>query len=246
MKEIRGYSMAHVPVLKGEEGNSNKLIVTYNIEDASEPTQLFVGADNSGFSASEIYNSIKIDGTEINMSDLTSEELQEIMTAYFYQFTSEGEHIVEYTLKDPTFIGLEMNYQSMTITRLGTVFNTSSITSVEIPNSVTTIGTQAFVMCNGITDIVIPDTVTTIGEVAFMTCKGLVNVTIGTGIISIGAAAFYSCFYILNGTIKATTPPTLGGNPFAGNINTILHVPSESVDIYKTEWPEYADRIQAI
>ena len=62
-----------------------------------------------------------------------------------------------------------------------------------IPNSVTTIGDQAFLGCTGLTEVTIPNSVTTIGEGAFYGCTGLTSVTIGNSVTSIGNYAFAGC-----------------------------------------------------
>ena len=46
----------------------------------------------------------------------------------------------------------------------------SGLTSVTIPNSVTTIGDNAFNWCTGLTSVTIPNSVTSIGSHAFSSC----------------------------------------------------------------------------
>ena len=65
------------------------------------------------------------------------------------------------------------------------------LTSITIPNSVTTIGKCTF-MNSGLISIDIPNNVTTIGSSAFSNCSGLTSVTIPSGVTSIGRA-FGSC-----------------------------------------------------
>ena len=62
-----------------------------------------------------------------------------------------------------------------------------------IPNSVTTIGWNAFERCYGLTSVTIPNSVTSIGYYAFYGCSGLTSVTIGNSVTSIGWQAFYDC-----------------------------------------------------
>ena len=62
-----------------------------------------------------------------------------------------------------------------------------------IPNSVTSIGENAFSDCANLTSVTIPNSVTSIGESAFSGCERLTSVTIGNGVTSIGAWAFIRC-----------------------------------------------------
>jgi hypothetical protein len=53
------------------------------------------------------------------------------------------------------------------------------LTSIIIPNSVTSIGASAFNSCPGLTSIIIPNSVTSIGADAFLS-SGLATVTISS------------------------------------------------------------------
>ena len=66
-------------------------------------------------------------------------------------------------------------------------------TSITIPNSVTSIGEEAFCGCTGLTSVTIPNSVTSIGEEAFYGCTGLTSITIPTNVTSIGDYAFSNC-----------------------------------------------------
>ena len=68
-----------------------------------------------------------------------------------------------------------------------------SITSVEIPPSVTEIGKRAFRGCKSLSSVVIPSSVTEIGERAFDGCKSLSSVEIPPSVTKIGKEAFYGC-----------------------------------------------------
>ncbi|MEE0930801.1 MAG: leucine-rich repeat protein, partial [Acutalibacteraceae bacterium] len=69
----------------------------------------------------------------------------------------------------------------------------SSLTSITIPNSVTTIGYGTFEDCDSLTSITIPDSVTSIGSDAFRGCSSLTSITIPDSVTSIGGYAFYKC-----------------------------------------------------
>ena len=72
-------------------------------------------------------------------------------------------------------------------------YDCNSLTSITIPNSVTSIGDKAFSYCSGLTNITIPNGVTSIGDSAFAYCSGLTNITIPNGVTSIGKYAFVGC-----------------------------------------------------
>ena len=69
----------------------------------------------------------------------------------------------------------------------------SSLTSITIPDSVTSIGEKAFWDCSSLTSITIPDSVTKIGDSVFSHCTALESITIPDSITKIGESAFYGC-----------------------------------------------------
>jgi len=77
----------------------------------------------------------------------------------------------------------------------------SSLTSINIPDSVTSIGNGAFSRCSGLTSINIPDSVTSIGNSAFSRCSGLTSINIPDSVTSIGMAVFSSCIALTSVTI---------------------------------------------
>ena len=84
-----------------------------------------------------------------------------------------------------------------------------------IPNSVTSIGSYAFLGCSGLTSVTIPNSVTTIGDGAFCNCSGLTSVTIGNSVTTIGYFAFYNCSGLTSVTIPNSVT-SIGGFAFSG------------------------------
>ena len=66
-------------------------------------------------------------------------------------------------------------------------------TNYTIPNSVTTIGEEAFGGCKSLVNINIPNSVTTIGRGAFKYCNSLTNINIPNSVTAIEDGAFCRC-----------------------------------------------------
>ncbi len=69
----------------------------------------------------------------------------------------------------------------------------SSLESITISNSVTSIGMGAFYGCSSLESIAIPNSVASIGESAFERCSSLESITIPNSVASIGESAFREC-----------------------------------------------------
>ena len=77
----------------------------------------------------------------------------------------------------------------------------TSLTSVTIPDSVTTIGGYAFSGCTSLTSVTIPDSVTEIRVWAFWECTSLTSVTIPDSVTEVGYGAFSGCTSLTSVTI---------------------------------------------
>ena len=188
-----------------------RLVGIFDIKTTSEPTSIMDSSATSQFSE------IEIDGVvQPNVVDT-------------YQFNTEGEHIVKYTLVNPLSIGSDAfavcrGLTSVTIPNSVTSIGSnafrycSGLTSVTIPNSVTSIGDYAFYYCSGLTSVTIPDSVTSIGSDAFYGCSGLTSVTIPNSVTSIGDDAFRNCSGLTSVTI-GTSVTSIGQSAFNGCSN---------------------------
>ena len=72
-------------------------------------------------------------------------------------------------------------------------FPNSAVTSVTIPDSITSIPDAAFVNCSQLTNISIPNSVTYIGYSAFSSCTSLKSITLPSSLSTIQSYAFYNC-----------------------------------------------------
>ena len=77
-------------------------------------------------------------------------------------------------------------------------FMCKSLTSIEIPSSVTSIGVEAFCGCSGLRSITIPEGVTSIGRNAFSRCKCKVTLTLSSSVTEITHEMIEPCRKYVN------------------------------------------------
>ena len=79
--------------------------------------------------------------------------------------------------------------------------NFTSLTSVILPDSITSIPIEAFQSCRSLASIIIPDSVKYIGDFAFEDCTSLASITIPDSVTDIGESAFEKCSSLASITI---------------------------------------------
>ena len=111
---------------------------------------------------------------------------------------SEAKKVKELQNNFPTDATSFDEFQYFTsVTSIDTSFySCTSLSSITIPNSVTTIGEYKFSTCTSLSSITIPDSVTTIGNSAFRNCSGLTSVIIGSSVKQLGYQVFSGCMSI--------------------------------------------------
>lgn len=77
---------------------------------------------------------------------------------------------------------------------------------VVIPDSVTSIGNDAFRGCNGLLSVKIPESVSSIGNSVFWGCDNLASITIPAGVTSIGEEVFSGCSSLTAIEVEALNP----------------------------------------
>ncbi|MCD8056221.1 MAG: leucine-rich repeat domain-containing protein [Clostridiales bacterium] len=85
-------------------------------------------------------------------------------------------------------------------------FSCTRLECITIPDSVTSIGSGAFRSCESLTSVIIGNNVTWIGDYAFYSCSSLTSVTIGDSLTSIGGSAFYACSSLTKITFEGNAP----------------------------------------
>ena len=104
-----------------------------------------------------------------------------------------------------------------------------------------------------VTELEIPEGAKYVASSRFRDITTLTSLTIPSTVTYIDQGAFYNCSSLQSITVNSTTPPSLIYHDVVGseywpldNTNDCpIYVPSESVQAYKTAWPQYASRIYA-
>lgn len=122
-----------------------------------------------------------------------------------------------------TQLVLPAKYGDYVITRISPFAFTKhrDITSVVIPDTVVSIGQEAFYICPKLKYVKLPSQLKIIGKNAFNYCKALETVEIPYGTIHIDRHAFYDCF-----ALKAISiPETVGffGEDVFGSVSQLLN-----------------------
>ncbi|AEF81251.1 leucine-rich repeat protein [Leadbettera azotonutricia] len=102
------------------------------------------------------------------------------------------------------------------------------LTSITIPDSITSIGQGAFSGCESLESLTIPDNITSIGGFIFFGCRSLKSITIPKNIICIGDYAFSGCKSLKNITIPKGIV-SIGDHAFSGCKSLISVVLPDSV-----------------
>ena len=91
----------------------------------------------------------------------------------------------------------------------GTFYDNTTITSVTIPNTITTLPASLFSGCANLYDVTIPESVTAIGNNAFRNCTRLQTIVFPDSVTDISSAVFYGCTALKNVTLPKglTTVP---------------------------------------
>ncbi len=150
----------------------------------------------------------KIDETNFYIDDIkyTAQNGDLVVTGYNQSFFKGAANIIS---------KLKYRGRTMNVVEIGerAFKDCSVLTSVTIPNSVTSISRQAFDSSISLTSVTIPESVTSIGNYAFEDCSSLTSITIPNSVTSIGYSAFRGCSSLTSITIPNSVT-SIGGTAF--------------------------------
>ena len=192
-------------------GNSVTSIGSYAFDGCTGLTSVVIPNSVASIGSSAFYGCFELK-TVINFSNLTFSKGSTVngYVAYYannvcnvsngsivgdfvFDKSNEVNTLVGY-LGNATELILPADYNSENYAIGNDVFReNTALTSIEIPNSVTSIGEGAFAYCSGLTSVVIPNSVTSIGNYAFYNCENIVSAEIPNSVTSIGGYAFKGC-----------------------------------------------------
>ena len=162
--------------------------------------------------AKDIYIVVKdADGNEstplkIEIADFTEGPVEETPAEDFTRSTdASGITITGYN-GTATDIVIPAMINGKPVIRIGNLafYNKTALTSVVIPEGVTTLVEGAFYGCTNLNSVTIPSSVTSIETSAFQDCSSLTSVTIPDGVTSISNNTFYGCTNLKSVTIPST------------------------------------------
>lgn len=131
-------------------------------------------------------------------------------------------------------VTIPSRYKGKPVTTIGhAAFFNSAVTSVTIPDSVTSISDSAFINCPQLTNISIPNSVTYIGFSAFSSCTSLKSITLPSSLSFISGALFLGCSQLTTIHIPVSVT-SIGNNAFADcpSLMTVTYPGS------KTQWDD--------
>ncbi len=107
------------------------------------------------------------------------------------------------------------NIQTVTIGNAAVVYDNafsycSSLTQVNLPETLTSIGENAFCGCSSLSQIELPSSLTNIAQSVFSSCSALESIVIPSSVTSIGSGAFSYCY-----GIKEINLPSAYGDSFS-------------------------------
>ena len=129
------------------------------------------------------------------------------MTAEITKYRTDATAVVipETVIHKP-LLGKAQTYRITSIGKeaFSTIWSNLSLQSIQLPDSITSIGDEAFSLLHELTSIMIPEGVTHIGSRAFFGCRSLQSLVMPEGVKEIGYSAFHECSSLTSISLPAS------------------------------------------
>lgn len=196
----------------------------------------------------------ELNGTDIRLiRTLTQENLQILDLSearilgggapYKFAYYTSNDIIGEYMFYNSDYYGEKPSVISKIILPKSTLRidkgafrECKKLESIDISNSVTSIGDLVFCGCTRLTNIDIPNSVTSIGENTFAHCTSLTDINIPNSVTSIENQAFYECDNLKSIYLNSSNPPTINKTTLPQNEDLTIYIPRGSYTAY---WLSY-------
>ena len=176
-----------------------------------------------GSSKKYLITNLKIIG-EINGTDLRM--IREMAGSDYFMYKTDGELSI-LDLSDAKIVKGGSSYIGISYIDEG------AYRYREVYTSNDEIGEYAFEGCSGLTSLTLPDGITSISDCAFEGCSGLTSINLPAGITSIGCEAFYCCSGLTSIYVYSDKVPYIDGAFDGCDANKCtVYVPKGTYDDY--------------
>lgn len=139
------------------------------------------------------------DDTDIGMED--------VVPSTDFAFDAYSGTIIEYTGSGGDVV-IPAKIDGVAVKCIGSslFYDNQDITSVQIPEGITSIESTAFYYCENLSSVSMPGTLEYIGDYAFYSCTALETVRIPAAVMAIDSSAFYYCEGMKQFTFEGVLP----------------------------------------
>jgi len=200
-----------------DASDDNVAVTEYDVyrDGARISTTSDTSLTDTGLSGNTIYGyTIVAKDAEGNVSDESKTLYAAISTDIFAISNNEDMLTITWYGGTDTEVHIPAMIGGNTVSGIGDwAFCDCPITQVTIPDTITSIGTEAFAGCGDLYSITIPGSVISIGEGTFGGCCSLEEVVFENGVTAIGNGAFYECSSLMDITIPESVT-SIGNSSF--------------------------------
>lgn len=246
---INGYSFvgcSSLSAINVEEENTNYTSIDGLLVDKNKTKIIYIPLAITKISIPDSFTSIEANAFDgcTSLEELTLPGLFNNYLGYYFRNNSYNDSSYSNSYVPKSLKKVTINSGDIPSSAFS---HCSSITSITIPNGVTSIGPYTFYGCSSLTSIAIPDSVTSIGSQTFFDCSSLTSITIPDSVRSIGDDAFLICTKLTSVFYKGTaeqwnTISISNGNNYLTSATRYYYSETQPTDTTYKYW-HYVDGV---